>query len=122
MAQHIIIRIIKKDHIGQKFTQKQCQLTNTFFTRNNIMIKELDVKIPQHEEGNPAENSLGGTELVTMELFRRLPQKYKDTFQIIVSRIMKIDENKPKLYWLHDLALDPAHSLLKDSKSLDIFE
>lgn len=86
------------------------------------MIEDLDVKIPQHEEGNPAENSLGGTELVTMELFRRLPQKYKDTFQIIVSRIMKIDEDRPKLYWLHDLALDPAHTLLKDSKSLDIFE
>ena len=51
------------------------------------MIKDLDVKIPQHEEGNPAENSLGGTELVTMELFRRLPQTYKDARRHTSSRV-----------------------------------
>lgn len=85
------------------------------------MIENVDVKIPQHEEGNLAENSLGGTELVTMELFRRLPQEYKDKFQFVISRIHKM-EDKPKLYWLHDLALDPAHSFLTEPGGINQFE
>jgi UDP-glucose:(glucosyl)LPS alpha-1,2-glucosyltransferase len=86
------------------------------------MLENVDVKIPQHEEGSLAENSLGGTELVTMELFRRLPDEYKEKFQFVVSRVNKLDENKPKLYWLHDLALDPAHSLLTQPGGINLFE
>jgi len=86
------------------------------------MLENLDVKIPQHEEGNVAENSLGGTELVTMELFRRLPDSYKEKFQFIVSRLNKFDENKPKLYWIHDLALDPSHTFLTEPNSIKLFK
>jgi hypothetical protein len=84
------------------------------------MIDDVDVKIPQHEKGNPAENSLGGTELLTMELFRRLPQEYKDKFQFVVSRVQNIEEEKKRLYWIHDLALDPAHTILT-TPSIDLF-
>jgi UDP-glucose:(glucosyl)LPS alpha-1,2-glucosyltransferase len=86
------------------------------------MLENVDVKIPQHEEGSLAENSLGGTELVTMELFRRLPDEYKEKFQFVISRVNKLDENKPKLYWLHDLALDPAHSFLTKQSGINLFE
>ena len=51
------------------------------------MIDDVDVKIPQHEKGNLAENSMGGTELLSMELFRRLPEEYKDKFQFVISRV-----------------------------------
>ena len=85
------------------------------------MIDDVDVKIPQHEKGNLAENSLGGTELLTMELFLMLPQEYKDKFQFVISRVHKIEEDKRRLYWIHDLALDPAHSLLT-TPSIDMFD
>ena len=68
------------------------------------MIDDVDVKIPQHEKGNLAENSMGGTELLSMELFRRLPEEYKDKFQFVISRVQSIEENKRRLFWIHDLA------------------
>ena len=39
-----------------------------------------------------AENSMGGTELLTMELFKRLPEEYKDYFQFIVSRKYELED------------------------------
>ena len=77
------------------------------------MIDDVDVKIPQHEKGNLAENSMGGTELLSMELFRRLPEEYKDKFQFVISRVQSIEENKRRLFWIHDLAQDPAYDILK---------
>ena len=41
-------------------------------------MKKGDVDIPQHKPGNMAENSMGGTELMTMELFKRLSDEHKD--------------------------------------------
>ena len=83
------------------------------------MIDDVDVKIPQHEKGNLAENSMGGTELLSMELFRRLPEEYKDKFQFVISRVHSIEENKRRLFWIHDLAQDPAYDILKTQ--LDLF-
>jgi len=85
-------------------------------------MENLDVKIPQHEAGNIAANSFGGTELVTMELFRRLSDEYINKFQFIISRLSKLEDDKPKLYWIHDLALDPSHAFLTEPNALDIFE
>ena len=84
-------------------------------------MKKGDVDIPQHKPGNMAENSMGGTELLTMELFKRLPEEYKDYFQFIISRKYEL-EDKPRLYWLHDLALDPAHTFLMNEGGLDQFK
>lgn len=86
------------------------------------MDNDVDVKIPQHEKGNLAENSFGGTELLTMELFRRLPQEYKDKFQFVISRVNNIEQEKRRLYWIHDLAQDPCHSLLTSAGGLDLFD
>ena len=84
-------------------------------------MKKGDVDIPQHKPGNMAENSMGGTELLTMELFKRLPEEYKEKFQFVVSRVQEL-EKRPRLYWLHDLALDPVHSILTSDGGLDLFE
>jgi len=84
-------------------------------------MKKGDVDIPQHKPGNMAENSMGGTELLTMELFKRLPEEYKEKFQFVVSRVQELEE-RPRLYWLHDLALDPVHSILTSTGGLDLFE
>ena len=84
-------------------------------------MKKGAVDIPQHKPGNMAENSMGGTELLTMELFKRLPEEYKDYFQFIISRKYEL-EDKPRLYWLHDLALDPVHSFLTEPNGISLFE
>ena len=84
-------------------------------------MKKGDVDIPQHKPGNMAENSMGGTELLTMELFKRLPEEYKDYFQFIISRKYEL-EDKPRLYWLHDLALDPVHSFVTEPNVISLFE
>ena len=84
-------------------------------------MKKGDVDIPQHKPGNMAENSMGGTELLTMELFKRLPKEYKDYFQFVVSRVNDLEE-KPRLSWIHDLALDPSHSLLTKPGGMNFFE
>jgi glycosyltransferase involved in cell wall biosynthesis len=86
-------------------------------------MKKGDVDIPQHKPGNMAENSMGGTELLTMELFKRLPEEYKNYFQFVISRVNKEDlEDKPRLYWLHDLALDPVHDFLREPEGLNLFD
>lgn len=84
-------------------------------------MKKGDVDIPQHKPGNMAENSMGGTEPLTMELFKRLPDEYKDYFQFVVSRVHELEE-KPRLYWIHDLALDPVHSFLTEPDGMSKFE
>ena len=83
-------------------------------------MKKGDVDIPQHQPGNMAENSMGGTELLTMELFKRLPDEYKDYFQFVVSRVYDL-EDKPRLYWIHDLALDPVHTFLTENNGISNF-
>ena len=83
-------------------------------------MKKGDVDIPQHKPGNMAENSMGGTELLTMELFKRLSEEYKDYFQFVVSRLYDL-EDKPRLYWIHDLALDPVHTFLTENNGISNF-
>ena len=63
---------------------------------------------------------MGGTELLTMELFKRLPEEYKDYFQFVISRLNEL-EDKPRLYWIHDLALDPAHTFLTKTGGIQYF-
>jgi UDP-glucose:(glucosyl)LPS alpha-1,2-glucosyltransferase len=66
-------------------------------------------------------NSKGGTELLKMELEKRLPEGLIDDFQIICSRVRQIEDDKIKVYWLHDLPEDPETSHLKSSESRDRF-
>lgn len=66
-------------------------------------------------------NSKGGTELLRMELEKRLPEGLADDFQIICSRVRELDDSKIKVYWLHDLPEDPETNHLKDPRSRDRF-
>jgi len=69
------------------------------------------------EENEISEKSQGGTESVKRELARRLPVGLADNFQIICSRVRKIEEDKIRVYWLHDLPEDPETNHLKDINS-----
>ena len=65
---------------------------------------------------NLSKNAMGGTELQKFALQSRLSRLdiLKD-FQIFVSRVdEELDENKIRIYWLHDLPGDPASEHLKD--------
>lgn len=73
------------------------------------------------EENEISQKSQGGTEMVKRGLAERLPKELTDEFQIICSRVRKIDEEKIRVYWLHDLPEDPETNHLKDQSSRDRF-
>lgn len=73
------------------------------------------------EENEISKNSQGGTESVKRGLAERLPEGLADDFQIICSRVRKIEEDKIRVYWLHDLPEDPETNHLKDQNSRDRF-
>lgn len=68
-----------------------------------------------------SKNSKGGTELMKMGLEERLPAELLEDFQIICSRVRKIEEDKIRVYWLHDLPEDPETNHLKQEASRDRF-
>ena len=63
----------------------------------------------------------GGTELAQKWLFDRLDPELKNYFQFIASRKRKL-EDKPRLFWVHDLAQDPEVEFLKEHKNMLEFE
>ena len=63
----------------------------------------------------------GGTELVQKWLFDRLDPELRDYFQFVASRKRKL-EDKPRLFWVHDLAQDPEVAFLKEHKNMLDFE
>lgn len=52
-------------------------------------------------------NSNGGTESVYKRLMSNLTDEQKSKYQIICSRVRKIDPNKKAILWLHDHVTDP---------------
>jgi len=58
------------------------------------------------EKNELSQNSRGGTELMQEELYKRLPKELLEQFQIIPSRVRKL-EDKKRIIWCHDLAQDP---------------
>lgn len=73
------------------------------------------------EENEISIKANGGTELVKRRLASRLPTELTDDFQIICSRVRELQEDKIRLYWLHDLPEDPEVSHLKNKDSRDRF-
>ena len=73
------------------------------------------------EENEISKNSQGGTESVKRGLAERLPPGLADDFQIICSRVRNIEEDKIRVYWLHDLPEDPETNHLKEQASRDRF-
>ena len=61
------------------------------------------------------QNSMGGTERLTMELAKRVDPNLLKEFQIISSRIRSdLQEDKIRIFWAHDLPNDPESQFLKD--------
>lgn len=73
------------------------------------------------EENEISLNSQGGTESVKRGLAERLDPELLKDFQIICSRVRHIEEDKIRVYWLHDLPEDPETNHLKDAYSRDRF-
>lgn len=73
------------------------------------------------EENEMSKNSQGGTESVKRGLAERLPKGLADDFQIICSRVRKIEDDKIRVYWLHDLPEDPETNHLKEENSRNRF-
>jgi len=67
-------------------------------------------------------NAMGGTELMMYGLKERIDPQLYDKFQIICSRVRDINPYKRKIYWLHDLALDPEAVHLKEESSRNRFD
>ena len=73
------------------------------------------------EENEISVNSNGGTEQVKRMIGSMLPEGLLDDFQVICSRVRKIDDSKIRVYWIHDCAGDPETSHNKDKSSRDRF-
>lgn len=73
------------------------------------------------DENEVSKKSQGGTELMKRGLAERLPEGLADDFQIICSRVRDIEDDKIKVYWLHDLPNDPETNHLKDPNSRNRF-
>lgn len=73
------------------------------------------------EENEISKNSQGGTEMMKRGLAQRLPEGAADDFQVICSRVRDLQEDKIRVYWLHDLPEDPEISHLQHESSRDKF-
>ena len=78
--------------------------------------------MPGFEENEISAKSVGGTEMVKRAIAARMPEGLVDDFQIICSRVRNIEEDKIRVYWLHDLPEDPETNHLKDAASRDRFQ
>ena len=65
---------------------------------------------------------MGGLELIQKWLFDRLDPELKDYFQFITLPEKRTLEDKPRLFWVHDLAQDPEVEFLKEHKNMLDFE
>ena len=73
------------------------------------------------EENEISIKSNGGTEMVKRAIASRLPTELTDDFQIIASRVRKIEEDKIRVYWVHDLPEDPEINHLREEASRNRF-
>lgn len=73
------------------------------------------------EENEISVASQGGTEMMKRGLAQRLPEGLADDFQVICSRIRQLEENKIRVYWIHDLPGDPETAHLKEPANRDKF-
>jgi glycosyltransferase involved in cell wall biosynthesis len=67
------------------------------------------------------QNSMGGTERLTMQLAEYLNKKDLEKFQIVSSRVRELDEDKIRIFWAHDLPGDPESNFIKDANFRDRF-
>ena len=82
-----------------------------------VGVPELKIDFGSSDEQKVAPEetpkAMGGTELVQTWLFSKLNPDLKNYFQWIASRKRNL-EDKPRLFWVHDLAQDPEVQFLKE--------
>ena len=88
---------------------------------------EFDIDFSGDEEVLDAvsEKAIGGTELMRKWLFDEMEKHepgLKDKFQFISTRIRKLETDKQRILWIHDLANDPEVQHLKDKENWKNFE
>ena len=75
--------------------------------------------------GAVSDKAIGGTELMRNWLFSELDKRepgLRDKFQFISTRVRKLEPNKQRILWVHDLANDPEVQHLKEEESWNCFE
>lgn len=73
------------------------------------------------EENEVSQKSMGGTEQCKRAIAAKLPADLVENFQVICSRVREIEDDKIRIYWVHDLPSDPETSHLKEESSRDRF-
>ena len=73
------------------------------------------------EENEISIKSNGGTELSKRSIAAQIPEELAGEFQIVPSRLRDLEEDKIRVYWLHDLAEDPEVQHLKDENNRNKF-
>ncbi len=86
----------------------------------NVTGLKEEAVVQPGEDGTYAE-SRGGTEMMMEGLKARLDSELLEKFNIICSRVRKIDLNKPNILWLHDTWDDPESQHLKEEENLKKF-
>ena len=72
-----------------------------------------------------SKKAMGGTELMQKWLFEQLDKRepgIQDKFQWIMTRVRKLDPEKQRILWIHDLAGDPEVQHLKNKDTWNQFE
>ena len=73
------------------------------------------------EENEISINSNGGTELSKRSVAANIPEELSNEFQIVASRMRELQEDKIRVYWIHDLAEDPELNHLRDENNRNKF-
>ncbi len=66
-------------------------------------------------------DSKGGSEMMMDGLYERIDPELIDHFQIIPSRVRELQNDKIRIYWLHDLPQDPEAAHLREESSRNRF-
>lgn len=77
--------------------------------------------MPGFEENDISEGANGGTEITKRGIASQIPSDLQQHFQVIPSRVRELQEDKIRIYWVHDLPEDPEINHLKEAKSRNRF-
>jgi len=83
-------------------------------TDDNADVAPVEGEFSFGEVNEQNENARGGTELMMEGLHKHVDANLLSKFQIIPSRVRNIEDDKPTIYWVHDLPWDPEVQHLSD--------
>jgi len=81
----------------------------------------MEILAGEIKRNDLSKEAKGGSELLAYELQKRIPQDLLKDFQIVLSRVRELEEDKIRIYWAHDLPGDPESNFLKDKSKHDLF-